>query len=182
MASGETPSSHSAYKVDDRFETTNGTLYLSKPYRSTSSKKLRALISFVPRNSTFDMNNESSNKNEFRVCLTLILFVNSINVTVFQGFFTLFWMSLFIFTLQSYVRGIETHGRPLNLHFATMFSQDAITLALSDGVLVLSTGVCVLFAKGLRNGWMKYDWTGVILQHLLQTTILFGAISWTFNR
>ena len=181
MAIGETPGSHSAYKGDDRFETANGTLYLSKPYRSRSSKKLRALISFVPRNSVFDMSNESSNKNEFRVWFTII-FIDRIYIITFQGFFTLFWMSLFIFTLQSYVRSIEAHGRPLNLRFATMFSQDAITLALSDGALVLSTGICVLFVKGLKNGWLQYDWTGLILQHLLQTTILFGAISWTFNR
>ena len=55
------------YKVDDSFETANGTLYVSKPYRSRTSKKLRAVVSFVPRSSAFDINNESSNKNEFRV-------------------------------------------------------------------------------------------------------------------
>jgi sterol O-acyltransferase len=54
-------------KLDGRFETANGTLYVSKTYRSSTSKNLRALISFVPRNSAFDMNNESSNRNEFRV-------------------------------------------------------------------------------------------------------------------
>lgn len=57
------------YKVDDSFEAANGTLYVSKPYRSRTSKKLRAVVSFVPRSSAFDINNESSNKNEFRVCL-----------------------------------------------------------------------------------------------------------------
>lgn len=91
-------------------------------------------------------------------------------------------MSTFIFTVQSYVQSIEASGRPLNFGFATMFSQDAITVALSDGVLVLSTGICVLFAKAMEKGWLKYYWTGVMLQHLLQTVILFGAISWTFNR
>lgn len=84
--------------------------------------------------------------------------------------------------MQTYVRSIETSGRPLNLHFATLLSQDAITLAFSDAILVLSTGICVPFAKALKNGWIRYYWTGVVLQHLLQTTILFGAISWTFNR
>lgn len=84
--------------------------------------------------------------------------------------------------MQTYVRSIEASGRPLNLQFAAMFSQDAITLALSDVVLVLTTGICVPFAKAMKNGWIRYYYTGVILQHLLQTTILFGAISWTFNR
>ncbi|KAF8967613.1 MBOAT, membrane-bound O-acyltransferase family-domain-containing protein [Flammula alnicola] len=123
------------------FETSTGTLYVSKPY---------------PRESVFDIANLQSSTNEFR------------------GFFSLFWISIFIFSVQTYVRSIETNGHALNLQFASMFSQDAVTLALSDAFLVLSTGIC--------NRWIRYHWTGVILQHLLQTTILFGAICWTFNR
>jgi sterol O-acyltransferase len=101
---------------------------------------------------------------------------------VFQGFFSLFWISIFIFTVQSYVRSIEASGRPLNLGFATMFSQDAFTLALSDAALILSTGICVPFAIAIKKGWIKYYWTGLIIQHLIQTSILLSAITWTFNR
>lgn len=63
-----------------------------------------------------------------------------------------------------------------------MFSQDAVTLAISDLVLVSTTGLCVPFAMAMSRGWIKYYWTGLVLQHLLQTTILFTAIKWTFNR
>ena len=80
------------------------------------------------------------------------------------------------------MRSIEANGRPLNLQFATMFSQDAITLALSDALLVLSTGICVPFAWAMKNGWIRPGAMRFVLQHLLQTSILFGAISWTFNR
>ncbi|PPQ64222.1 hypothetical protein CVT24_008598 [Panaeolus cyanescens] len=153
-----------AYQANGGFQTSTGTLYVSKPYRSKSSKRLRALITFAPRKSVFDITNEESSTNEFR------------------GFFSLFWISIFIFSVQTYVRSIEASGRPLNLQFATMFSQDAITLAWSDALLVLSTGICVPFAKAMKNGWISYYWTGLILQHILQTSILFGAISWTFNR
>jgi sterol O-acyltransferase len=104
------------------------------------------------------------------------------DLSVFQGFFSLFWISIFIFTVRVYVRGIETSGRPLNFRFASMLSQDAITLAISDAVLVLSTGLCVPFAIALKKGWITYYWTGLVLQHLLQTSILFTAIIWTFNR
>ena len=48
-------------------ETPAGTLYVSKPFRSKSSKKLRALITFTPRKSAFDTTNELSGANEFRV-------------------------------------------------------------------------------------------------------------------
>jgi hypothetical protein len=50
-----------------RFSTTAGTLYVSRPFRSKSSKKLRAMITFEPRKSHFDTTNESSGTNEFRV-------------------------------------------------------------------------------------------------------------------
>ncbi|KAI0272515.1 MBOAT, membrane-bound O-acyltransferase family-domain-containing protein [Gloeopeniophorella convolvens] len=150
--------------TSEAITTKEGTIYVSKPYRSRSSKKLKAAIAFVPRLSHFDIKNERSSTNEFR------------------GFFTLFWISLFIFTVRTYIRSMETEGAPLNLRFATMFSRDARTLALSDAVLVLSTGICVPFAKAVSRGWIRYYWTGVIMQHILQSFVLFAAIKWTFNR
>ncbi|KAF8074835.1 MBOAT, membrane-bound O-acyltransferase family-domain-containing protein [Lyophyllum atratum] len=146
------------------FKTSEGTLYVSRPYRSKTSKKLRALITFAPRKSHFDIGNETSGMNEFR------------------GFFSLFWISIFIFTVRVYVRGIESSGRPLNLGFAAMFSQDAIVLAISDAVLALSTWACLPFAFALKKGWIRYYWVGVTIQHILQTAILVSAITWTFDR
>jgi len=146
------------------FKTTDGTIYVSQPFRTKSSKKLRALITFAPRKSHFDTTNELSGTNEFR------------------GFFTLFWMSMFLFTLRTYIISLETNGYPLNFAFATMFSRDAVTLAISDAVLVLTTGLCVPFAKAISKGRIRYYWTGVVLQHFIQTLILFTAVTWTFNR
>ncbi|KAK2463537.1 hypothetical protein APHAL10511_004288 [Amanita phalloides] len=146
------------------FKTADGTIRVSKPYRSRSTKKLRALVTFEPRQSTFDINNENSMSNEFR------------------GFFTLFWISIFIFAVQTYIHGIETIGRPLDLKFATLFSRHAIALAVSDAVLVLSTFLAVPFAIALKRGWIQYYWTGLVMQHIYQTTILFSAIKWTFDR
>ncbi|KAI5895388.1 uncharacterized protein SCHCODRAFT_02619284 [Schizophyllum commune H4-8] len=145
-------------------ETPAGTLYVSKPFRSKSSKKLRALITFTPRKSAFDTTNELSGANEFR------------------GFFTLFWISMFIFTIRTYISSIETQGAPLNLAFATMFSQDAVTLFWSDMLLIASSVLCVPFAKAIATNTIQYYWTGVILQHIFQTSILFIAVSWTYHR
>lgn len=141
-----------------------GTLYVSQPYRSSSSNKLRAMVTFAPRKSHFDISNEASTTNEFR------------------GFFTLFWISLFLFALSTYVRSVERTGSPLNFEFATMISRDAITLALSDAALVLTTGLCVPFAKAVAKGWINYYRFGVIIQHLWQCAVLAFAITWTFNR
>jgi len=52
-----------------KFATTEGTIYVSKPFRSRSTKKLRAVITFEPRKTHFDTTNEASGSNEFRVRL-----------------------------------------------------------------------------------------------------------------
>ncbi|KZT70797.1 MBOAT-domain-containing protein [Daedalea quercina L-15889] len=146
------------------FQTPEGTVHVSKPFRSRQTKKLRAMITFIPRKSHFDTTNERSGTNEFR------------------GFFTLFWICMFVFVVRSYISSYQEHGYPLEGAFFSMFSRDAITLAFSDAVLVLSTGLCVPFVKACVNGWIRYYWVGVILQHLWQTSVLFIAIQWTFNR
>ncbi|KAH8833135.1 MBOAT, membrane-bound O-acyltransferase family-domain-containing protein [Flagelloscypha sp. PMI_526] len=147
-----------------KFETSSGTLYVSKPFQSSKNSKLKALITFTPRKSAFDTTNEHSGSNEFR------------------GFFTLFWISLFLFTVRTYIRSIETEGHALNLRFATMFSQDAIVLAICDGILVLSTGISVIFSKMIANGWIRYYWLGAALQHAIQTSILAVTVTWTYHR
>ncbi|KAF8492490.1 MBOAT, membrane-bound O-acyltransferase family-domain-containing protein [Gautieria morchelliformis] len=145
-------------------ETEQGTLYVSQPYRSKSNSKLRALVAFAPRTSHFDLTNVASGRDEFR------------------GFFTLFWISMFILSIRIYVITFEQMGESSFLSFASMFSRDATTLALSDAVLVGSTLLCVPFAKALHHGWIGYDHTGMILQHVFQTTLLAVAVTWTFNR
>ncbi|RPD64216.1 MBOAT-domain-containing protein [Lentinus tigrinus ALCF2SS1-7] len=157
-------SSHTSTPNGSTTATPQGTLYVSQPYRSSSSNKLRAMVTFAPRKSHFDISNESSTANQFR------------------GFFTLFWVSLFLFALRTYVVSTETNGLPLNLEFATMFSQDAITLAISDAVLVLNTGLCVPFAKAIAKGWLRYYPVGLVLQHLWQCSVLAITVTWTFNR
>lgn len=149
---------------DGRFATTEGTLHVSKPFRSRSTKKFRAMITFEPRKTHFDTTNEASGTNEFR------------------GFFTLFWMSLFLFTLQTYVSSVEANGYALSFAFATMFSRHAVTLALSDLLLVSITILCVPFAKAISKGWISYYWTGAMIQHVFQTCVLLITVTWTFHR
>ena len=141
-----------------------GTVYVSQPYRSSSQNKLRAMVTFAPRKSHFDISNESSTSNQFR------------------GFFTLFWISLFLFAVSTYVRSIETNGSPLNFEFTSMITSDGLTLAISDAILVLNTGLCVPFAKAVAKGWIRYYYTGLIIQHLWQCAVLAIAVTWTFNR
>lgn len=91
---------------------------------------------------------------------------------------------MFLVALRTYVRSVETSGRPMSLEFAMkyMFSEDTIMLFVSDAVLVLSTAVCVPFAKAVAHGWISYYPTGTIIQHAWQTAVLFIAIKWAFHR
>lgn len=146
------------------YQSADGSLYVSKPYRSRHDNKVRATITFAPRKSHFDTTNELSGSNEFR------------------GFFTLFWISMFIFMVRSYIQSMETHGYIMNFHFAMSLSQHAMMLGISDAILVLSTGLCVPFTKAMANGCFNYHWFGVVIQHAWQTLILFVAIRWTFNQ
>lgn len=89
---------------------------------------------------------------------------------------------MFLFAVRTYIRSIETNGYALDLVFATMFSRHGLTLAISDFILVLSTGLCVPFVKAVQKGYIKYYWTGLVLQHLWQLGVLVIAVKWTFNR
>lgn len=89
-----------------------------------------------------------------------------------------------LMALRTYVLSLQQTGYPLSFEFALkfMFSEDTITLFISDFVLVLSTGLCVPFARAISKGWIKYYWTGVIIQHLCQTLVLATAVGWAFTR
>lgn len=84
--------------------------------------------------------------------------------------------------VQSYVHSYETTGQPIALAFAAMFSRHAGMLALSDGVLVLSTSFCVLFARLLQKRRINYYGAGLAIQHTFQALVLATAVTWTFHR
>jgi len=91
-------------------------------------------------------------------------------------------MSLFLFTVQTYISSLEANGYALSFAFATMFSRHAITLALSDAILVATTALCVPFIKAVSKGWIRYYWTGAILQHIFQACVLLVTVTWTFHQ
>lgn len=89
---------------------------------------------------------------------------------------------MFLLVVQNYVSSYEKSGYPIELAFAATMSRHSLALALSDAVLVLSTGFCVLFAKALQKNWIDYYGTGLVIQHVFQTLVISIAVPWTFNR
>ena len=84
--------------------------------------------------------------------------------------------------LRTYVNNFVQNGYPLSMVFATLFTRDATTLAISDAVLVSSTFICVPFVQALQKGYIRYYYTGQIILHIYQMITLGLAIQWTFNR
>lgn len=125
---------------------------------------MRALVSFRARESHFDRYNKENAKDQFR------------------GFYTLFWIGLLILMLNTFYTSFDSTGQIVSLTFATLFSKDAIVLAISDAVLVGSLFICVPFAWVLKRGWCRYWPTLIWVQHTWQALLLAAVIKWTHYR
>ncbi|KAN0063718.1 Sterol O-acyltransferase 2 (Sterol-ester synthase 2) [Thecaphora frezii] len=135
-----------------------------QPASSSRRKRIRAVVSFKPRHSHFDRDNSSSSTDQFR------------------GFFTLFWLSIGLFVLNTFYTSFADTGHIISMTFATLFSKDARILALSDAVLIASTFICVPFVKVCQKGLLRYWPVAVWLQHLWQSALLFAVIKWARYR
>ncbi|GAA5838863.1 hypothetical protein JCM11251_003722 [Rhodosporidiobolus azoricus] len=138
------------------------------PVKGVDASKIKTLRSrrthFAPRLSHFDRHNTSSAQDPFR------------------GFWTLFWITIALGGVRTGYRHFQLTGMPFGTTFGSMISEDGWALAASDGVMVAATLLCVPYAKLLVSGWIRYHWTGLIIQHVGQTTFLALAVRWTFHR
>nr|XP_019049785.1 sterol O-acyltransferase [Kwoniella bestiolae CBS 10118]OCF28715.1 sterol O-acyltransferase [Kwoniella bestiolae CBS 10118] len=151
-------------KTKDNVINTPGGIIHVRPYRSSSNAQLKAVLSFTPRVSSLDRTNERSQTDEFR------------------GFFVLFWIGLALLFLRTSMQSWEENRTPLSWTFGRLITGDALVLAISDILMVLTMFVCVPFVKGLQNRWYRYHWTGLILQHTFQTIYLGTAVWWGWHR
>ena len=143
----------------------DGTLRLfpSKGMR-TRITKLKKTVTFEPRLSPFDRFNPTSAADTFR------------------GFHTLFWILMAIISIRTFFKTYALSGHILGMTFGRLIGKDGLVLALSDAVLVGSTVVCVPFMQLVEQGWIRYQWTGLVIQHVAQALFLGSAIRWTFFR
>ncbi|SCV71124.1 BQ2448_2712 [Microbotryum intermedium] len=160
------------HKLTSSISPSDGSLTL-KPIAPTSSRSSHSMtqrtgssrpISFQPRTSAFDRNNSESAVNSFR------------------GFFTLFWIIIFVGALRVGIKHYSEHGTLFRWTFAKFISQDGLALATSDAAMLASTFACVPFAKALKNGWIRYRGVGMIVQHTYQVIFLGAAVRWTFHK
>ncbi|KAI8059931.1 MBOAT, membrane-bound O-acyltransferase family-domain-containing protein [Gilbertella persicaria] len=100
----------------------------------------------------------------------------------FRGFYTLFWIAMGLYIIQSLVRCYEQEGILLSLGFFRLFSRDGLALLISDLIMVSMTTFSVLFSKMLVWQVFDYEKVGFIIQHVCQAFFLFMNIYWTFWR
>ncbi|KAG0123942.1 MBOAT, membrane-bound O-acyltransferase family-domain-containing protein [Tuber indicum] len=86
----------------------------------------------------------------------------------FRGFFTLFWIGLFIMVLTTALRNLKDTRRVLRTSIFSMFTKAPLELAIADLFMFLST----IWSWG-RSGYM--------LQHVLQAVWLAGWVHLPFH-
>ncbi|KAI8981642.1 MBOAT, membrane-bound O-acyltransferase family-domain-containing protein, partial [Mycotypha africana] len=119
---------------------------------------------FKARMTQFDLSNTDSSNGTFR------------------GFYTLFWIAMGLYVIQTVVRCYEQEGILLSLGFFRLFSKDGFTLLISDMIMVSMTTFSVLFSKLFVWNVLPYETVGYIVQHTCQAFFLFGNIYWTIWR
>ena len=91
---------------------------------------------------------------------------------------------MFFFAARVYTNSHKAAGYPLSLDFATthILSKETTSLFLCELIIVLSTALCVPFTKAIQKGWLRYYWTGFVIQQVWQMFILATAVSWACTR
>jgi sterol O-acyltransferase len=92
----------------------------------------------------------------------------------FRGFFTLFWIGLFIMVLTTALRNLKDTRKVLRTSIFSMFTQAPLELAIADFFMFLSTTICLPLQQVYLRDVLTWGQSGHLLQHLLQA-IWLGA-------
>lgn len=119
---------------------------------------------FKARNTKFDITDPDAHKETFR------------------GFYTLFWLAMIIYSIQTFMACYQQEGILLSLNFYNLISEDALALLVSDFVMVSLTLLCVPYSKLLVKGVLRYETTGIWIQHVCQVVFICCSVYWVFWR
>ncbi|RHZ82716.1 hypothetical protein Glove_104g28 [Diversispora epigaea] len=127
-----------------------------------SKKMAKRIVTFRPRSSQLDRETLETQQDQFR------------------GFFTLFWIGMAFYIIQTGVKNFVSAGVLFNLSFFRLFSQDASGLILSDACMIGSMFFAVFLQKLISKELIRWKYVGMIIQHIYQILFLFVPIYWTF--
>lgn len=122
---------------------------------ATARKQARARnrlfysIDYVPRVSHFDPKSDYHN---------------------FRGFFTLFWIVLFIMVVTTMLRNIKDTGYPLRVRVWSLLSANVWSMGISDLAMVVSSGMVLPLHKLFRSssGWLRWTKGGIVIQSIFE--------------
>ncbi|GKZ24903.1 hypothetical protein AbraCBS73388_011916 [Aspergillus brasiliensis] len=122
---------------------------------STARKQARArtrifyTIDYVPRVSHFDP------RSEYRD---------------FRGFYTLFWIALFIMVVTTMLRNIKDTGYPLRIRVWSLLSANVWSMGFSDVAMVVSSAVVLPLHHAIRKSGSLMRWGrgGMVVQSIFE--------------
>lgn len=101
----------------------------------------------------------------------------------FHGFYTLFWMGLTFLLIRVTAWNYRNYGNILGRNeIWHIMMNDLMSLALTDGVMVGSTGFGLMFQRLVSKGYFHWETSGWILQNIWQTLFLGTILSWSYYR
>jgi sterol O-acyltransferase len=98
----------------------------------------------------------------------------------FRGFITMFWISLFIFGINTVVFHYKKDQTYIRLTIFNTMSKDLLSFFVSEFFLVLYSFTSFFLHKAIRTGICSL-FLGSILKHLLQTVVVLGSILWSLE-
>ncbi|KAL2826057.1 MBOAT, membrane-bound O-acyltransferase family-domain-containing protein [Aspergillus cavernicola] len=133
---------------------------------STARKQARArnrlfyTINYIPRVSHFDPRSDYHN---------------------FRGFFTLFWIGLFIMVVTTVLRNIKDTGYPLRDRVWSLLTANVWSLGVSDIAMVCTSGLVIpLHHLSRTSGLLRWERGGIVLQSIFEAIWLGVWIKWPF--
>ncbi|GKZ53390.1 hypothetical protein AnigIFM49718_005980 [Aspergillus niger] len=134
---------------------------------STARKQARArtrifyTIDYVPRVSHFDP------RSEYRD---------------FRGFYTLFWIALFIMVVTTMLRNIKDTGYPLRIRVWSLLSENVWSMGFSDVAMVVSSAVVLPLHHLIRKSGSLLRWGrgGMVVQSIFEAGWAILWINWPF--
>jgi len=74
-----------------------------------------------------------------------------------------------MFSLRTFLVSYRTNGRLFGYQMVSMLRKDLLVLAAFDVAIFASTFICVVLQKAVYHGWISWNRSGWILQHVTTT-------------
>ncbi|KAL0254810.1 Sterol O-acyltransferase 2 (Sterol-ester synthase 2) [Diplodia seriata] len=102
----------------------------------------------------------------------------------FRGWFTLFWLCIALLLIRVAAKNWRIYGSVLgrNEIWNLMFERDVVVLGLTDGFMCLATLFGFALQKAVVAGYLAWEGSGYIIEHLWQTSYLGAVLYWTIYR